>query len=203
MNETDVIRQLILTADKDADADAALMRLCAGGLRPGRVFEMDAADIMAVTGLSRKAAQALDMVDELSRYVYTRCPEERPRLDGADRAGDYFSALLRGRHVEYCYAACLDGQKRLLRCVCVGKGGFDASPVYVRDIAQTVMRTGARYAVLAHNHPGGTRVPSREDVFLTLRTAQALRCIGAELTEHLIVTRQGYTALVRDGYVKL
>lgn len=201
MNEHDAIRHLIEAVDKQADAEQALRRLSDGNGAPGRVFEMAAEDIPEQTGLSKKAAAALDMVDELSRYIYTEQMGPGPLLDSAERTGAYFSELLRGRHVEYCYVGCLDDNKRLMRCICVGRGTYDASAVYVRDIVRCVLLSGARNAVIAHNHPGGTLRPSGEDINLTRSAKEALAMIGARLTEHVIVTATGWIGIINNGYL--
>ena len=119
------------------------------------MFELAAEDIAVQTGLNRAACQAIDMIDELSRYAGVEALGEKPEFSTVEDAGAYFMALLRGRHVEYCYIACLDGKRHLISCRLVGKGTLDAAEVYVRSIAQTALRSGARYVYLAHNHPGG------------------------------------------------
>ena len=191
------LESLIAYAQPDADAKTAVAALYPEGSKLSRAFELDAQDIMAESGLSKTAAEAIDLTDELARYVYTMRQGKRPRLSDAESAGEYFSALLRGRHIEYCYAACLDSEKRLIRTVQVAKGTFDATDVYIRDVVKVALSCGARYAILAHNHPGGTAKPSQEDKEITLRTAEALPLIGCELLEHIIVTNNEYVGILK------
>ena len=49
--------------------------------------------------------------------------------------------------------------------------------------------------VLAHNHPSGIALPSREDVETTRRLAQALDAVGVILADHIIVADEDFVSL--------
>ena len=192
------LEKLLGALDSRADASEASRRLMAGVTSPARVFEMAPEDIMRLSGISREASGAVAMVSELGRYAGVERKGAAPRLDSARARGDYFGALCRGRRVEYCYLACLDDKKRLIRCALMGKGAPESYALYVRAIAQTALRTGAKYAVLCHTHPGGTLKPSRQDIELTRRVQDALKLIGVTLLEHVIVTRSGAVGIMEE-----
>ena len=201
MSEKDALTRLISAVDKNAGAEQAADALLADIACGGRVFELDAGDICARTGISRGAAEAVDLVDELTRYADT---EQGAKIDfrKAEQAGAYFSALLRGRHAEHFYAACLDQNGHLLRCVLIGRGGFDSAPACVRDVADCAMKSGASFVVLSHNHPGGTLAPSEQDIAVTRKAAAALTAIQVKLLEHIIVTGGGTVGIIGKGYLK-
>ncbi len=197
----EALKQLIRSADRGADADKATASLLDGTYSAWEVFEMAAEDISVQTGLKPAAAQAIDLVDELSRYVAVERLGRCPRLDSAKALGAYFSALFKGRHVEYSYLACLDERRKLIRCVFLGKGTPDRTAVHLRDIMQAAMRTGARFAALAHNHPGGTLEPSTQDVEFTRKVKSALNLIDVELSEHIIAARGETLGIIEAGYL--
>ena len=206
MDKTDRLRsalkQLICSADKGADADKAVSSLLEGSYSAWEVFEMAAEDISVQTGLNPAAAQAIDLIDELSRYVAVERMGQSPKLDTVQALGAYFNALFRGRHVEYSYLACLDERRKLIRCVFLGKGTPDRMAIHLRDIMQAAMRTGARYAALAHNHPGGTLVPSTQDVDFTRKAQNTLSLIDVVLCEHVISARGEYLGIIEAGYLQ-
>ena len=193
------LEDLIACADSHADAREAARKLLHFHGRQARAFELAAEDIQAQTGLGKEACRAIDMIDELSRYAGVEALGENPKLASNADAGAYFTALCRGRHIEHCYAACLDERKRLLSCRLVGKGTLDAAEVYVRSIAQAALRGGAQYVYLAHNHPGGGLRPSNADIELTRRAKAALALIGITLLDHLVVTDTAYTGILESG----
>ena len=68
------------------------------------------------------------------------------------------------------------------------------------------MRFKARSAVLAHNHPSGNILPSREDIQATAELARGMYLIGARLLDHIIVTDTEYLSMrqrseVPDGEI--
>ena len=192
------LKRLIELLDSSVDAEEAARKLTVDG-SPGRAFGMSCEDIMALTGMNRRAAEAIDLVDELCRYTGVEKFGPSPVLTDGERAKEYFSALLWGRHVEYCYIACLDKGGRLLRCEQLSRGDVGTSAVYMRDIARAALETGAVYAILAHNHPGGSLVPSREDLEVTAKAEETLALLGTKLLEHYIITSRGCAAILSGG----
>lgn len=59
--------------------------------------------------------------------------------------------------------------------------------------------TAARNVILAHNHPGGSPLPSDEDMQLTRRLCAAFKCLDINLVDHVIVTWQGCYSMVGAG----
>jgi DNA repair protein RadC len=51
-----------------------------------------------------------------------------------------------------------------------------------------------------HNHPSGDPSPSREDIEVTKRIAEAGKIIGIELLDHIIVG-DNYCSLKEKGYL--
>jgi len=192
------LEHLINLLDGDADAARAADILCAGSCAQ-RAFELSADDIMARTGINRRAAEAIDLVDELCRYSMVEQQGENPVLKDRTAAESYFSAYLWGRHVEHFCMACLDANGRLIRTVLLSRGDVHTSAVHMREIAKAALATNAAYAILAHNHPGGSLLPSREDIEVTGRAKKTLEVLGTHLLEHYIVTSNGCTAIMQDG----
>lgn len=58
-----------------------------------------------------------------------------------------------------------------------------------------------RAVVIAHNHPAGDAVPSRQDIAATARIAALCRLAGAELADHLIFGRVATASLRQLGYL--
>ncbi len=193
------LENLIAVTDRRADARTAARSLLKNQGKEARVFELEAEDISAQTGLSKAACEAIDMIDELSRYACVEEAGRDPKLGSPAAAGAYFTAMCRGRHIEYCYLACLDGGKRLLSCRLLGKGTLDSAEIPVRSIAQTALRSGAKYAYLVHNHPGGGLMPSAADRELTRTAKEALALIGTQLLDHIIVTDTAWYGILGGG----
>lgn len=196
------LKHLVAMLEKDADADETCDKLTGGLASPSGVFDMDTEDLIAKAGISRRTAEAIDLVDELTRRVLMDGFGEKPKLDSCAKAGAFMHAVLHGRHVEYCYAAYLDKNSCLIRLKLLQRGTLDSSNIYVRDVVQEAVRTGAHGVILAHNHPAGTLRPSNADVEVTRACREALAAADVSLKEHVIVTKSGWVGIIEEGYLK-
>ena len=57
----------------------------------------------------------------------------------------------------------------------------------------------AHTVLLAHNHPGGTPHPSRADLEMTRKVADALNAVGIRILDHLIVSRGACFSMAKNG----
>jgi DNA repair protein RadC len=52
-----------------------------------------------------------------------------------------------------------------------------------------------------HNHPSGNPEPSRADIQITNRIAEAGRLLGIEVHDHVIIGREGHVSLKAKGLI--
>lgn len=81
----------------------------------------------------------------------------------------------------------------------ISEGGFNSVNIYLRDIIHKISKYGAKYAVIAHNHPSGNCLPSKEDILSTKKIYRALNTIDIELLDHYIVGRNCIESLSDAG----
>lgn len=184
----DTLSELISLVDKKSNGAETVERLLdeIGSVRS--VFECVSEDLITHHSMSKTAARAMDLLDDLSRYMMREECGVRPYIKCYEDAAKYFRAVMFRRHIEYCYLMMLDKNGRLIDCKLMQRGTVDRSAVYARQIAQTAFRQQAVYCVLSHNHPGGHMEPSQADVAITYSVKDALNAIGIVLTDHIIVS---------------
>ena len=68
----------------------------------------------------------------------------------------------------------------------------------IRPIS-TASSANATSVILAHNHPSGFALPSREDVQTTKRVALALDAVEIELVDHIVVADDDFVSLAQSG----
>ena len=54
-------------------------------------------------------------------------------------------------------------------------------------------------AIIAHNHPDGIALPSREDEVFTRALLNALETVGIRLEDHIIVAEDDYISMADTG----
>lgn len=151
------------------------------------------------SGLSRLDAFYYAMIPALTRTCMSQEWGVRPRLDRLKLMGDYLKTLYVGVHVECFYLILLDRTGRLIRPVLLQRGGVDNAPFYLRQVLSATLQAQARFIVLAHNHPGGTKRPSNEDLRCTLQALEAVAPLRIPLLDHIIVAGDAVISIRNAG----
>lgn len=81
-------------------------------------------------------------------------------------------------------------------------GSLNASICHPREVFKACILNNAASLIISHQHPSTDPTPSREDIELTKRIAEAGKILGIELLDHLIVGMTGkHVSLKEKGYV--
>lgn len=89
----------------------------------------------------------------------------------------------------------LDTKNRVIGVETVAVGSLNSAGVQPREVFKAAVRRSAATVILVHNHPSGDPTPSREDVALTKRLAQAGELLGIEILDHIVVGDNKYISL--------
>jgi len=150
-------------------------------------------------GIPRLDAYYYSMIPALTRTCMSQQWGAHPRLDSLGAMGEYLRTLYVGVHVECFYLILLDRSGRLIRSVLLQRGGVDNAPFYLRQLLAAALQAQARFIVLAHNHPGGTRRPSGEDLRCTLQALEAFVPLRIPLLDHVIVAGNAVVSIRGAG----
>lgn len=178
----DVLAQ---TRKKDAPDDI-LPLLKEHFLSPSGILE-SSAYMLEKEGLSETDAQLLSLIPDLTRYTMREKFGAHPKIDRLSIASEYLKTLYVGMPVEQFNVLYLDANGRLIQCKLLQQGSVDETPFYISHLLQDVVFTNASAIVLSHNHPGGTKRPSRADMESTINAMSALLSIGVLLLDHIII----------------
>ncbi|MHC3994335.1 RadC family protein [Thiomicrolovo sp. ZZH C-3] len=152
-------------------------------------------DLTSVHGMGEaKAAQILAAVELSRRYLIKQHVKITSAADVYELLHDYGS-----KKQEYFLALALDGASHLIEKRVVSIGTLNQSLVHPREVFADAVADRAAGIIVAHNHPGGQLVPSREDVAVTRRLKEAGTLLGIELLDHVILTRDGFLSLREEG----
>ena len=108
--------------------------------------------------------------------------------------------LLRDLKDEVFTALFLNKKNELIEMRQIARGTPDKVTIYPRQIVEICISVGASKLILAHNHPSGSTEPSTKDIQLTVKLREGLKIIDVELLAHLIVGKDDFRSLRRDGH---
>ena len=159
------------------------------------LLNADPADLERRCGLNGNAAVLFSIVAELGkRSVYGKF-KEKMLIDSSEIAGNYVKFLLSHEKRECFYVICLDAQSRLISPVLISMGTVNETHVYIRSIVEAAVKFNASSIIVAHNHPGGSLVPSSEDVSTTANIVKAMNMIDVYVADHIIVCGNEYLSM--------
>ncbi|MGI6684436.1 MAG: RadC family protein [Bacillota bacterium] len=165
------------------------------------VLEADPKDLATTSGIGENSAVLLSLIPSLSRRYLKDRWGERPRLDSTSRAGEYVVSLCTGRIYEVFFVICLDAQCRVIYPALAHEGTINQAPVYPRIIVEIALRHKAHSVILAHNHPGGSANPSRQDIEATQKIKSALNSISIQVVDHIIASGESYISFAEKGLI--
>jgi len=163
------------------------------------VLEATPEELAEVRFVGENVSTLFKLVTAVSRHYQISCAMKEVILNHIEDCGRYLVPFFYGRNQETVFLLCLDAKRKVLCCEKVGQGGVNSAGVPIRQIVETALKANASTAILAHNHPSGLALPSREDVQTTRRVAAALDAVEVELTDHIIVADNDWVSLVQSG----
>ncbi len=150
------------------------------------VLSRDADELFGICGDAAVKFKLLAYVT--SRRYTDRC---RSGIRLGEWIEDYFRWYFFGISIETVTLALFDKNKRLITTQKIAEGTINTSEIIPRRAMEAATKAKAKYAVMAHNHPGGTCEASTSDTQATAVVSKALESIDVELIEHYVVAGMG------------
>lgn len=154
-----------------------------------------------ITGLGRVKTLQLAAAFELARRGYAaRATPAKTIASSADAAAVFRAAMEENAEKEKFWALPLDTKRRpLSEPQVIAIGTLNGVNVHPRDVFSIAVRWNAHSIVVAHNHPSGGLLPSKQDVELTRGLFGAGKMMGIPLVDHLIITDQSHYSFADNG----
>lgn len=161
---------------------------------PEKLLEMDLESLTRIKGIGRAKAAGLVAAFELSRRALNQGIGIAPSIS---RPVDVVSMVadIKDRRKEYFVAVFLNARNQVICRETVSVGSLNASLVHPREVFFPAVGSSAASVILAHNHPSGDVTPSKEDIELTRRMAQAGEIMGIEVLDHIIVGPERFLSM--------
>lgn len=199
LTDRELLTLLLRFAGEDADERAGA--LLAQFPNVAAVMEAEREDLAVIDGLDEDCVLLLRLVPELHRRYFLSRSQTDVRLTDGASIGRYLLPYFYGAKDELVYLLSLDAAGKVLNCRLIGHGSVNSANVPARRMVQAALANNASAVVLAHNHPSGIAIPSKEDIQLTLRLREAFDVLDILLIDHIIIADDDYVSLRDSGYL--
>jgi DNA repair protein RadC len=197
----EMVEYLLMTAipRKDVKPLAKSLLTRFGGL--AGVFNADPRALARHPGMGETSAAALKIVALAARRLARTGVQDQPVLASWQALIDYLTVDMAHLTHERVRVLYLDTKNRLVLDELLTEGSLDEAAIHPRDVVKRALDLGAAALILVHNHPSGSPEPSRADVAVTGRIAEAGRLLGITVHDHVIVGKEGHVSLKARGLV--
>ncbi|MBL4601776.1 MAG: DNA repair protein RadC [Emcibacteraceae bacterium] len=147
-----------------------------------------------ISGVGDNVITILKLTEASAQKLTQGIILEKPVLSNWQALINYCNCHMAFRKNEQFRVLFLDRQNRLIADEKMQEGTIDHTPVYPREIIKRALELGSTAIILVHNHPSGDPTPSREDIEMTNRIAEAGKQLGVLLHDHLIISKTGHSS---------
>lgn len=126
--------------------------------------------------------------------------DQKYKMDNSTHAGEYFKNYFCGiKDKERFVCGFLNNQNILIELKVMHTGTVNESPVYPREIVKAALLYDSTAIILAHNHPGGSVLPSTPDISVTRKIKEAAETVGIRVIDHVIIGNDKYYSMLEHG----
>lgn len=197
----EVIEYLLMTAipRKDVKPIARTLIQRFGSL--AGVLNADVAALSLHPGMGETSAAALKIVAVAARRLARQELADQPVLGHWQALIDYLAIDMAHLTVERVRILFLNHKNMLVHDWHVGDGSIDEAAIHPREVIRKALDLGSTALIIVHNHPSGSPEPSRADIQITNRIAEAGRLLGITVHDHIVIGRQGHVSLRAKGLI--
>lgn len=201
-NERHVLELLLFYAVPQRDTAPLAQRLIDHFGSLSQVLEAPAEELERISGVGENISTLITFMTALSRYYLIQRSTNATILNTTEQCGQYLVQHFHGRRNEMVYLLCLDAKCKVLCCKEIGEGSVNSASIPIRRVVETALSVNATTVVLAHNHPSGLAIPSKEDILTTRRLAAALDTVDICLADHIVVADNDFVSMAQSGHFR-
>lgn len=165
------------------------------------VLQADIRALKTHPGMGEASVAALRIVTVAATRMARQKVREAPVIGSWQALIDYLMIDMAHLTVERVRVLYLNTRNMLILDDLVGEGSIDEAAIHPREVIRRALDLGATALILVHNHPSGSPQPSRADIEITNRIAEAGRLLGISVHDHVVIGREGHVSMRAKGLI--
>lgn len=202
-NELNALELLLCYAIPRRDTNEIAHRLLDAFGSLSGVFQASMQELTSVPGIGENAATLILMVPQIVKKAHVSKAKETKIIRNSTDAGNYLLPYFLDEPDEIVMMLCLDNKRAVICCREMGRGVVNCVDTNIRRMVETALKVKTTTVIVAHNHPNGVALPSREDDNFTRTLYRSLGLLGITLEDHIIVANDEFVSLADSGIMHL
>ena len=200
LSDSELIAILISNGYKEKSAvELAKEILRLGNNNLNELGKLSIAAFQKIKGIGEAKAITIAAALELGRRRHAGMPLEKTVITTSKQIAEYLRAMIKDYTYEVFGVIFLNQCNKVNHFEIISRGGITGTVADPRVILKKALDAEATSIILCHNHPSGSLKPSRADEELTAKIKEAAKYFDIKVTDHLIVSEQGYYSFADEG----
>ena len=202
-NELNALELLLCYAIPRRDTNELAHRLLDAFGSLSGVFQASMQELTSIPGIGENAATLILMVPQIVKKAHVSKAKETKIIRNSTDAGNYLLPYFLDEQDEIVMMLYLDNKRAVICCREMGRGVVNCVDANIRRMVETALKVKTTTVIIAHNHPNGVALPSREDDNFTRTLYRSLGLLGITLEDHIIVANDEFVSLADSGVMHL
>ena len=136
----------------------------------------------------------LELKEEFKTY------ETRPLMTAPEKVYSLLKPMMPADKEQFVLLS-LNTKNGVIAVRVISIGSLNANIVHPREVFRAAVVDAAAHIIVAHNHPSGDPVPSREDIEITKKLLECGKLLGIEVLDHVIVGEGRHFSMKEAGHI--
>jgi len=156
-------------------------------------------EMSSVKGIGLAKFAQIKAALEIGKRLLRETDLPKKKIHNAADLVNYYLPCMRDLKKEKFKAILLDVKNKIIRDVDISVGSLNESIVHPREVLKEIIKESAASVIFLHNHPSGESNPSKNDLDITERLADACELVGVKVLDHIILGEDNYLSFAQEG----
>ena len=162
------------------------------------VFDAPIKILKEIEGIGENSAIFLKLMPEIARIYQEDKHMINKKVPSLEDCYNKLVSEFTGRTEETVAIMLFDSKGKIVYDGIINKGSVNAVEIYSRRIIELLSAYSATSIIIAHNHPSGIALPSREDIRSTDKLKIIFENMSVAFIDHIIVADGDFVSMRQD-----
>ncbi len=155
-------------------------------------------ELMKIKGIGRAKALKIIAAIEFGKRV-NQPNSPNVQITSSKKAYEYLKDRLQNEEQENLVCLFLNNNSEVITTKVISVGTITNTIFNPRDILKWALKYSAIGIIIAHNHPSGNIIPSKEDIHVTKMLINAAKFVDIIIIDHLIIGKDKYYSFLENN----
>ena len=198
----ELLASIISLSEPNIDSSRAASMLLKRFKTFAGAVNADLISLQQYGGISEYTARLIKLTAVYSRRYCTSVFTPEMRVFNTDSAYTMIKDHFTGRQHEFIALMILDRKGYVVFNDVIARCSFHVVPAYIKRIIRICLNYETDTVIIAHNHPGGSTIPTKEDIVAARKVQLALDSMYITVFDQLIISGSDYTSMKKSGLLR-